>query len=323
MECAISVIVPIYKAENYLRKCVDGILQQTFTDFQLILVDDGSPDKSGEICDEYAQRDSRVITIHKANGGLTSARKCGMEHAEGKYSIHIDPDDWVEPTLLEDLYQEIVKAEADMVICDFWEHCDGEVEYSKQEPQNLDHSEVMKEMFSTLKGTMWNKLIRTSCYQQCNIQFHEDLVVIEDLFLMFQFLLHPLKISYIPKALYHYERNTNPNSLTMANGERFKGYADGICTHFRELLKPYTEYWKLWVEKEMPWIAYLALYYNSFDKKRYQQEFSFLDIVPIKNLNDRLVRMALVNYSMTRTLMRIRNLYSKMRLYVINKMRIL
>ena len=313
MRCAISVIVPIYKAENYLCKCVDGILQQTFTDFQLILVDDGSPDKSGEICDEYAQRDSRVITIHKANGGLTSARKYGMEHAEGKYSIHIDPDDWVEPTLLEELYQEAEKTDADMVICDFWEHCDGEIECSKQEPKNLDHSEVMKEMFSTLKGTMWNKLIRTSCYQQCNIHFHEELVVLEDLFLMFQFLLHPLKISYIPKALYHYERNTNPNSLTMANGERFKGYADSICRHFRELLKPYTEYWKRWVENEMPWIAYLALYYNSFDKKRYQQEFSFLNEVSPQSLNDWMVKLALKNYFVGKKIMSLRKLWTQIK----------
>ena len=75
MEYAISIIVPIYKAEKYLRKCIDGILQQSFTDFQLILVDDGSPDSSGEICDEYASKDSRIEVIHKRNGGLTSARK--------------------------------------------------------------------------------------------------------------------------------------------------------------------------------------------------------------------------------------------------------
>ena len=128
MGCAISVIVPIYKAEAYLRKCIDGILQQTFTDFQLILVDDGSPDKSGEICDEYAQKDYRVVVIHKANGGLTSARKYGMDRAKGKYSIHIDPDDWVESKLLEELYQEAVKTDTDMVICDFWEHCNGRIE---------------------------------------------------------------------------------------------------------------------------------------------------------------------------------------------------
>lgn len=313
MECAISVIVPIYKAENYLRKCVDGILQQTFTDFQLILVDDGSPDKSGEICDEYAQQDPRVVTIHKANGGLTSARKCGMERAEGKYSIHIDPDDWVGPTLLEELYQEAVKTEADMVICDFWEHCDGEIEYSKQEPKSLDHSEVMKGMFTTLKGTMWNKLIRTSCYQQCNIRFYEELVLIEDLFLMFQFLLHPLKISYVPKALYHYERNTNPNSLTMANGERFKGYADGICRHFRELLKPHPEYWNLWIEKEMPWIAYTSLYYDAFTAKRFYDEFYYISRFTRKDLNSIIVRIALKNYSIGRCLISFRKMIGKIK----------
>ncbi|MBA7487945.1 MAG: glycosyltransferase family 2 protein [Prevotella sp.] len=306
MECAVSVIVPIYKAESYLRKCIDGILLQTFTDFQLILVDDGSPDKSGEICDEYAQKDSRVVVIHKTNGGLTSARKYGMNHAKGEYSIHIDPDDWVELSLLEELYHEAVKTDADMVICDFWEHCNNEVVYSRQKPKTLDNKEVMTEMFTTLKGTMWNKLIRTSCYKQCNIQFYEDLVLIEDLFLMFQFLLHPLKISYVPKALYHYERNTNPNSLTMANGERFKGYADGICRHFKALLKPYPYFWNLWVEKEMPWIAYLSLYYDIFDSKRFYEEFYYLLGRRPLSFSDKMVRIALRSYPLGKLIMKTR-----------------
>lgn len=318
MECAISVIVPIYKAESYLRKCVDGILQQTFTDFQLILVDDGSPDRSGEICDEYAAMDSRIEVVHKDNGGVTSARKCGIERAKGKYSIQIDSDDWIEPSLLEDLYQKAVKEDADIVICDFWEHCDGEVEYSKQEPQNFDHSEVMKEMFSTLKGTMWNKLIKTLCYQQCHIKFYEDLVFIEDLFLVFQFLLHPLKISYIPKALYHYERNINPNSLTMAYGERFKGYADSICRHFRELLKPHPEYWNLWIEKEMPWIAYLCLYYDVFSQKRFYDEFYFLLTRDVKSFTERMVKIALRNYSFGKIIMKTRILISKLRCKILS-----
>lgn len=306
MEYAISIIVPIYKAEKYLRKCIDGILQQSFTDFQLILVDDGSPDSSGEICDEYASKDSRIEVIHKRNGGLTSARKCGVEYAKGRYSIQIDPDDWVESSLLEDLYQKAIKVDADIVICDFWEHCDGNTVYSKQEPKSLEHTEVMKEMFSTLKGTMWNKLIRTSCYKQCNIQFYEDLVLIEDLFLMFQFLLHPLKVAYVPKALYHYERNTNPNSLTMAHGERFKGYADGICKHFRELLKPYPEFWNLWIEKEMPWIAYTSLYYDIFDKQRFFTEFHYLCKKTVAGTNNIIVRLALYNYFLGRVFISLR-----------------
>ena len=200
-----------------------------------------------------------------------------------------------------------------MVICDFWEHCNNEVVYSRQKPKTLDNKEVMTEMFTTLKGTMWNKLIRTSCYKQCNIQFYEDLVLIEDLFLMFQFLLHPLKISYVPKALYHYERNTNPNSLTMANGERFKGYSDGICRHFKALLKPHPYFWNLWVEKEMPWIAYLSLYYNSFEKKRYQQEFSFLNEVSPQSLNDWMVKLALKNYFVGKKIMSLRRLWTQIK----------
>ena len=116
MEYAISVIVPIYKAENYLPKCIESILSQTFHNFQLILVDDGSPDLSGEICDRYAQLDTRIEVIHKQNGGVMSARKCGILSAQGIYSIQIDPDDWVEVTLLEDLYQQAIHEDADMVI---------------------------------------------------------------------------------------------------------------------------------------------------------------------------------------------------------------
>ncbi|HAP9560050.1 TPA: glycosyltransferase, partial [Enterococcus faecium] len=83
--CEISIIVPVYKVEKYLRKCVDSILAQTFTDFEVILVDDGSPDNSGKICDEYAEKDNRVRVIHKENGGLSSARNAGIDVARGKY----------------------------------------------------------------------------------------------------------------------------------------------------------------------------------------------------------------------------------------------
>ena len=101
----ISVIVPVYKAEAYLHRCVDSLLAQTFQDFEVLLVDDGSPDRSGEICDEYARKDSRVRVFHKENGGVSSARQYGMDHAQGEYTIHADPDDWVEPTMLEELYR--------------------------------------------------------------------------------------------------------------------------------------------------------------------------------------------------------------------------
>lgn len=107
---SISIIVPVYNVEPYLRRCVDSILAQTLTDFELILVDDGSPDGCPAICDEYAEKDSRVHVIHKENGGVSSARNTGMAVAEGKYFLFCDSDDYVSPQWCETLY---VAAEGD------------------------------------------------------------------------------------------------------------------------------------------------------------------------------------------------------------------
>ena len=97
----VSIIVPVYQVEKYIRQCVDSILAQTFTDFELILVDDGSKDGSGQICDEYAAMDRRVKVIHKENGGLSDARNRGMDQAAGNYFMFIDSDDYIAPTMLE------------------------------------------------------------------------------------------------------------------------------------------------------------------------------------------------------------------------------
>ena len=109
----ISVIVPIYKVEKYLNRCVDSILHQTFTDFELILVDDGSPDNCGKMCDEYAEKDSRVVVIHKKNGGLSDARNKGLDwvfaNSNSEYVVFIDSDDYIDERYLELLYKSIAE----------------------------------------------------------------------------------------------------------------------------------------------------------------------------------------------------------------------
>ncbi|MGM0167266.1 hypothetical protein IGI39_002246 [Enterococcus sp. AZ135] len=119
--CEISIIVPVYNVEKYLNKCVDSILNQTFKDFELILVDDGSPDNSGLICDEYAKKDSRVKVIHKENGGLSDARNAGIDVAKGKYLGFIDSDDYISEDMYEFLYTNIVKEDADLSICGIYD----------------------------------------------------------------------------------------------------------------------------------------------------------------------------------------------------------
>ena len=110
----VSVIVPVYNVEKLLQRCIDSILAQTFTDFELLLIDDGSKDKSGEICDEYAANDDRIIVIHKDNGGVAEARNAGLRAARGELIGFVDADDWLAPEMYAILYDNMLKEDADI-----------------------------------------------------------------------------------------------------------------------------------------------------------------------------------------------------------------
>lgn len=122
----ISVIVPVYKVEPYIHQCIDSILAQTYTDFELILVDDGSPDNCGMICDEYAKQDDRIRVIHQKNQGLSAARNAGIDIAKGEYLTFIDSDDLVKENYLERLYQLLIEYHAEISVCDMYSFQDGE-----------------------------------------------------------------------------------------------------------------------------------------------------------------------------------------------------
>ena len=226
----ISVIVPVYKAEAYLHRCVDSLLAQTFQDYEVLLVDDGSPDRSGEICDEYARKDNRVRVFHKENGGVSSARQYGMDHAQGEYTIHADPDDWVEPTMLEELYRKAKEEDADMVICDFYVDEKERTHYEVQKPSGLQAETVCCEMFHRLHGSSCNKLVRRACFLRYEVRFPLELSYCEDLFVNACLLSHGIRVSYLPKAFYHYDQHVNPNSLV------HKSY-DFIFAQWKDLCK--------------------------------------------------------------------------------------
>ncbi len=212
---AISVIVAVYKAEKYLSRFFDTLLSQTFTDFEVLAIDDGSPDRSGEMCEEYARRDARIKVFHKENGGVASARQYGIERASGEYTIHADPDDRVEPDMLKLLYEKAVADDADMVICDYYEESAEETILRRQEPSSLDAREVLWDLFTgKLHGGLWSKLIRRSAYETQNIRFFKGLNFAEDLFFCTQLLKCGIKVSYCGVALYHYDKKTNENSIT-------------------------------------------------------------------------------------------------------------
>lgn len=212
---AISVIVPIYKAEKTIRRCVDSLLNQTFSDFEILLIDDGSPDRCSEICDEYAIKDKCIRVLHKKNGGVSSARQCGVDNACGEYTIHADPDDWVEPEMLEQLYLKVKETDADMVICDYYEDCMDLSKYCKQQPSSLDHLSVLHDLFTFIHGSTWNKLIRRDCYKRYNVKFPLELSLWEDQYVIAALLKNDIKVAYLPIAFYHYIRNVDRSSLSL------------------------------------------------------------------------------------------------------------
>ena len=242
----VSVIVPVYNAEKYLHRCVDSILAQTFTDFELLLVDDGSPDRSGAICDQYAAADPRVRVFHKPNGGVSSARQCGLDNVQGEYTIHADPDDWVEPDMLQELYAEARRTNADMVICDFFqEYGDGRTKYIKQQPAALNSETVLQQLlFQQLHGSCWNKLVKRACYNTWNVKFPHDVIRWEDLWVNCEILLHGISIAYLGKAFYHYDIGINSNSIVRRPtnaGVKSQFY---FCDHFNEKLNNTKFTWK-------------------------------------------------------------------------------
>ena len=212
---AISIIVPVYNAEAYMARCIDSLLAQTYQNFEIIMIDDGSTDSSGAICDEYAQKDNRIVVVHQANSGVTAARQRGVDIAQGEYSIHADPDDWVEPSMLEELYAKARESEADVTICDFLTDSAQGSAYISQNITNCDAIECLNLlMYGKIHGSLWNKLIRTDIYKELNIRFVEGINYCEDFLICVQLFLSGAKVAYLPKAFYHYDQVCNDNSIT-------------------------------------------------------------------------------------------------------------
>lgn len=204
----ISVIVPVYNVEKYLCRCIDSILSQSFKDFELLLVDDGSTDRSGAICDEYVKKDLRVRVFHKENGGVSSARQFGIEKSVGEYSIHVDSDDWIEKDMFNDMYSEALSTGSDIVTADYY---DGNQYKKELYPHTVELA--VKEMLSgKIRGVMWNKFVRHSLYADCNIKFPVGINFCEDVYVCVNLFLQTNKIKHIDRAYYHYL--DNPNSIT-------------------------------------------------------------------------------------------------------------
>ena len=232
----ISVIVPVYGIEKYLPKCIESILDQSFEEFELILVDDGSPDKCPKICDHYAKLDPRVKVIHKKNGGLLSARKAGLEVAKGVYIANVDGDDWVDKYYLDTLYKLAITNNADLTVTGHFREFNGKIETIK--PSNpgiytedqIKSSIIPKAIFNGefcehgMTTYVWNKLFKKELLTQVLFDVHNDILMGEDAAITYSYLAisKSLVISKIPLYYYRQRHDSIVKSIEDPNMEYYR-----------------------------------------------------------------------------------------------------
>ena len=226
----ISIIVPVYNVEKYIRPCLDSILAQTFTDWECILVDDGSQDNSGKICDEYAAKDTRFVVVHKQNEGVAKARITAFEHSKGELITFIDADDYVSTEYLEKLSKPILEDGADMVSCNFSDVKKSEVKESPQRLVGLFENAGLKDFISNhyfydaslrregMTRFLWTKMVKREYVEEglangVGMWFGEDQIAV------FTILYNIKRLCLIPDRLYYYvhydEQTTKKYDLSL------------------------------------------------------------------------------------------------------------
>ena len=232
----ISVIVPIYGIEKYLPKCIESILDQSFKDFELILVDDGSPDNCPEICDTYAKKDSRINVIHKVNGGLLSARKAGLEAANGDYISYVDGDDWVDKYYLDTLYKLAITNNVDLTVTWHFREFNGKIETVKpSNPGIYNEFEIKSSILPNaifngqfcehgMTTYVWNKLFKKNILKSVLYDVHNDILMGEDAAITYSYLAisQSLVISKTPLYYYRQRHDSIVKSIEDPNKEYYR-----------------------------------------------------------------------------------------------------
>lgn len=216
----VSIIVPVYKVERYLKRCIDSILSQTYSDFEVVLVDDGSPDNCPSICDEYAKIDSRIIVIHKENGGLSSARNAGLEIASGKYVLFVDSDDFIKSNLLENCVNIIENFGCDSVRFGYEKIAENQKYLSTHSPAcktyyfndsisrlQFIHNDLLS---YSIPFTAWSCLFKNSIIKEHNLRFvSERIIYSEDTFFSVLYTFYSSSCIAISDCFYVYRDNKN------------------------------------------------------------------------------------------------------------------
>lgn len=239
----ISIIVPVYQVESYLGACIDSILAQTFGDFELILVDDGSTDRSGRICDEYAEKDGRIRVLHRANAGAAAARNTGLAHAQAEYIVFADGDDWLQSNMLARMYETIRGSGYDLVVCNFrYVYPDAREDFSTELPDmELSGREVLSHWKAGKNfgvwTVVWNKIYTKKALE--GLGFPEGKYFEDETFsdLLYSSCQH---VRVIPEVLYAYRVHSGSTMNTQKAG------------NYLDLLDAFALRITLYLEQQLP-----------------------------------------------------------------------
>jgi glycosyltransferase involved in cell wall biosynthesis len=233
----ISIIVPVYNVEQYLTTCIESILSQTYIHFELFLVNDGSNDSSGHICDDYALKDRRIIVIHQENKGASAARNTSLKATSGMFVTFVDADDWLDPCHLENLINKAVEEDADIVLTSYWINGQKETYYSNC-PSSMNGYVIIKESLEMkIHAGVWTKLIKKSIIDNNCITFPKY-DYYEDIYFSAVVLLKARKITYCDSSSYHYRMNQNSQTYSVDYKIRLQKYYE-MVNNLKDLFTRY------------------------------------------------------------------------------------
>jgi len=249
MKGKISIIIPVYNVEPYIRKCLDSVVNQVYANLEILLIDDGSTDNCGKICDEFAGKDSRIRVFHKDNGGLSSALNVGIKNFTGDYLGFVDSDDWIEP----DMYQELINAISgvDIAVCSYFKDTvtDSEPIESMRKimeqviaTENMLLFPLMRDYYMGFCGYVWNKLYTASIIRESGLFFDESIKYAMDV-LFYETLVTKQKCvgAYIDKPLYHYLQRKG--AITKSESYDIKTDILKVYKQVEDLLPDEHKYW--------------------------------------------------------------------------------
>ncbi len=225
MEPLITVIVPVYKVEKYLDRCVESIVNQTYTNLEIILVDDGSPDNCPQMCDAWAQKDNRIKVIHKENGGVSSARNAGIRAANGKYVHFVDSDDWLETTAYEELYNYCFNY--DLLVFNAYFDSNNKKRFYKLEGSVIeDSNEIVESLFNDKLAwtNCWSKMFLLKIIKDNDLVFCVNLSYGEDYYYLYNYIKFVNKVVVIDLPLYYYFDNRTDSVTNVKSDNYYKRY---------------------------------------------------------------------------------------------------